>query len=181
MWGTRIQGRAVLLRPVTEAELPLLLEWSADSAVLHLAEMDYHPVAPPSELKKWWEQAGTEHNTFHWGLEVRGRLVGRTAILHLDWQARSGWTASQLGERSAWDQDIAAEAFSLRAEYAFRQLNLHKLDSACSDDNAACREALRRAGYREAVRFKEQLYRDGRWFDEIASELLAEDWERDHA
>ncbi len=179
MWGARLQSRRVLLRPITESELPALLDWGADSEVLRLAEFDYQAIAP-SELKKWWEQAGTVPDAFHWGLECEGRLVGRTAILHLDWQARMGWTATQLGEGSAWGEGIAADAFALRAECAFRQLNLHKLDSACSEESTACREALERTGYRPFARLKEQLYRDGRWFDEILTEVLGRDWERDH-
>ena len=179
MWGTRIQGRTVSMRPITESELPLLLEWGADSEVLRSAEVDYQAIAP-SELKKWWERAGTDPATFHWGLEHEGRLVGRTAILYLDWQMRMAWTATQLGDPTAWEQGIAAETMELRSEYAFRQLGLHKLDSACAEDSQGCREAHQRAGYREMARLKEQLYRDGRWHDEILTELVAEDWMRDH-
>lgn len=179
MWGARVQGETVLLRPIAEAELSLLVDWSADAEVLRLAGIGYHALAP-AEIKKWWEEAGTDARSCHWGLEWEGRLVGRTAIHQIDWTARHGWTATLVGDRSVWRRGIATEAMALRSEYAFRQLNLHKLNSGYADGNAGSAEAQRRAGYRQIVRLKEQLYRDGRWFDGIMTELLREDWERAH-
>lgn len=180
MWGVTIRGRVVLMRPIVEAELPLLLDWRADAEVLRFAVVGYH--APgPAELKKWWEQAGTDRDAFHWGLEWQGRLVGQTEIDHVDWTARNGWAATMIGDRSAWRQGIATEAIALRTEYEFRQLNPHKLTSAYAEPDPGSAKALRRAGYREVARLKEQRYRDGRWFDEILTEVVREEWEREHA
>ncbi|MGH7918367.1 MAG: GNAT family N-acetyltransferase [Candidatus Dormibacteraceae bacterium] len=179
MWGVRIQGQIVLLRPIAEEELPLLVGWQADAEVLRLAGIGYHAMAP-ADLKKWWQEAGTQPTSLHWGLEWEGRLVGRTAIHEIDWLNRRAWTATMLGDKSAWRHGIATEAMALRTEHAFRQLNLHKLGSGYAETNVGSGEAQRRAGYREVARFKEQLYRDGRWYDEIVTEVLREDWEAEH-
>lgn len=179
MWGPRVQGRSILLRPITEPELSLLFDWGADTEVLRLAGVGYYAMAP-SDLKRWWEEAGTDATSCHWGLEREGRLVGRTAIFHIDWIGRHGWTATLVGDRSVWRRGIATEAMALRTEFAFRQLNLHKLNSGYADGNLGSAEAQRRAGYREIARLKDQLYRDGRWFDEIMTEVMREDWEREH-
>lgn len=178
MWGLRIEGRIVRMRPIAEAELPLLMDWSADAEVQHFTSI--HHAWAPGEAKEWWEKAGTDPSAFHWGLEWEGRLVGRSAILRIDWQAGNAWTATMIGDRSVWRHGIATESMALRTEYAFRQLNLHKLRAAYADGNVGSAEALRRAGYREVARFKEQLYRHGRWFDDVWTEVLREDWDRQH-
>ena len=177
MWGLTVEGRVVRMRPIAEAELPLLMEWSADAEVQRFAGI-YHAMAP-DDLRKWWEEAGTDAQAFHWGLEWQGRLVGRTAIHNIDWQARHGWTGILIGDRSAWRHGIATESIALRTEYAFRRLNLHKLRASYADGNLGSAGALRRAGYREIARLKEQHYRQGHWFDEICTELLRDDWERE--
>lgn len=179
MWGPGVQGRSIRMRPIVESELPLLFDWTADAEVLRLAGIGYHAIAP-AELKKWWDEAGTDATSYHWGLEWEDRLVGRTAIFHIDWAVRHGLTATVVGDRSVWRRGIATEAMALRTEFAFRQLNLHKLNSGYAEGNVGSGEAQRRAGYREIARLKEQLYRDGRWFDEIVTEVLREDWEHDH-
>lgn len=180
MWGVTMRGQAVVMRPIVEAELRLLLGWRADPQVVRLLSSGYRAQAP-SEVKQWWEQAGTASDAFHWGLEWDGRLVGHTEINHIDWTARSGWTAILIGDRSVWRHGIGTEAVALRTEYAFWKLNLHKLSSAYFAGNLGIAKALGRAGYREVARLKEQLYRDGRWFDQILTEVLREDWEREHA
>lgn len=176
MWGARIQGATVLMRPITEAELPLLLDWSADPEVLRLAGVPYHAMAPGA-LKTWWEVAGTDPRSFHWGLEWEGRFVGRAAIYSIDWTSRHGWTATLVGDRSVWRRGIATETIALRTEFAFRQLDLHKLKSAYADGNQGSAQAQRRAGYHQIARAREHLYRDGQWHDAILTELLREDWE----
>ncbi len=178
MWGLRMQGRIVLLRPIREEELPLLVDWSAEAEVQRFAGT--HHALAPGDVKEWWEKAGTDAGASHWGLEWGGRLVGRTAIRNIDWHARSGWTATMIGDRSAWRHGIATESIALRTEYGFRHLNLHKLQATYADGNVGSAEALRRAGYREVARLREQRYRGGLWLDDIMTEVLREDWEREH-
>ena len=179
MWGVRIEGHAVRMRPIAEAEVPLLLDWSGDPKTLRPAGVGNHEI-PPGALEKWWNAAGTDPDSRHWGLECDGRLAGRAAIHGIDWQSRTAWIAVMIGDRPVDRQEVATEGVALLTECAFRQLNLHKLTSSCIDGNRAAAEALLRAGYQEVTRLREQLYRDGRWFDEVLSEVLRDEWERAH-
>jgi RimJ/RimL family protein N-acetyltransferase len=69
----------------------------------------------------------------------------------------------------------------LRADFAFRELPLRKLQSGYLEGNEASRRAQAAAGYREVGRFHGQFFREGRWLDEILTELLREDWEKKQA
>jgi RimJ/RimL family protein N-acetyltransferase len=176
MWGPRLEGRIVRLRPIDESEIPSLTAWFADPLVLRLFG---NPLvaASPAQEKEWWETSGSDRQSVHWGLEWQGRLVGETSITHIDWMTRKGMTGTAIGDRTAWRQGIATEAMQIRAEYAFRQLDLHKLDSGYFDTNVSSGEAQRRAGYRGVGRLRDELFRDGRWYDLILTELLRDDWE----
>ena len=83
-----------------------------------------------------------------------------------------------LGDRAAWGKGIATEVMQLRTAFAFEQLNLHKLSSSYLDGNEASARAQARAGYREIGRMRDHCFRDGRWLDEIITEVLREDWLR---
>ncbi|MFZ0216545.1 MAG: GNAT family protein [Candidatus Dormiibacterota bacterium] len=176
MWGPRLEGRIVRLRPIAESEIPTLTVWFADPLVLRLLGGPLVAVSPAQE-KEWWETSGSDWQSVHWGLEWQGRLVGETSITQIDWMSRKGMTGTAIGYRTAWRQGIATEAMRIRAEYAFRQLDLHKLDSGYFDTNVGSGEAQRRAGYREVGRLRDELFRDGRWYDLILTELLRGDWE----
>ena len=66
----------------------------------------------------------------------------------------------------------------LRAGYAFMQLPLRKLKSAYIDGNEASARAQAAAGYREAGRFKKDMFVDGEWRDHVMTEVLREEWEK---
>ena len=176
MWGPRIQGRIVLLRPVQEAEIPTMLEWFADPDVLRYLGMPFHAQTPASE-REWWERAGSDPDGVSWGLEFEGGIVGTTSIGRIDWVSRNAMTGTVIGDRSAWGKGLATEAMQLRAAYAFRQLQLHKLVSGYIEANVASGRAQAHCGYRVIGRARDDEYRDGRWHDFCMTELMRADWE----
>jgi [ribosomal protein S5]-alanine N-acetyltransferase len=179
MWGPRIQGQSVLLRPVAEAEIPIFLEAFADPDVLRYLGESFYAQAPAAE-REWWEKAGTNPTAVYWGLEYEARVVGTTSIHLIDWTSRNAMTGTAISDRSAWGKGIATEAMQLRADYAFRQLQLHKLVSGYYEPNVASARAQASCGYRVVGRARDDLYRDGRWHDLIVTELMRADWEAAH-
>lgn len=179
MWGPRIQGQVVLLRPVVEAEIPTMLEWFADPLVLRYLGAPFNAVAPAAE-REWWERAGTSQDLIAWGMDFEGRLVGTTSIFRIDWPNRNAMTGTSIGDRTAWGKGIATEAMQLRADFAFRQLQLHKLVSGYYEPNVASARAQAACGYRVVGRARDDMYRDGRWHDMIVTELMRADWEAAH-
>jgi RimJ/RimL family protein N-acetyltransferase len=69
----------------------------------------------------------------------------------------------------------------LRSRYAFAELGLNKLKSMHIEGNVASGRAMASAGYRRVGVLRQEFYRDGRWHDAVATELLREDWERSGA
>ena len=104
--------------------------------------------------------------------------MGTTGIREIDWKNGFGTTGTLIGDRSMWGQGIGRETMQLRAGYAFTQLPLRKLKSAYFDGNVASGRAQAAAGYREVGRHRADRFVDGRWVDEIITELLRVDWEK---
>lgn len=179
MWGPRIQGQAVLLRPVAEGEIPTMLEWFSDPAVLRYLGAPFSAVSPAGE-REWWEREGTSKDVISWGMEFESRLVGTTSIFRIDWPNRNAMTGTTIGDRAAWGKGVATEAMQLRADFAFRQLQLHKLVSGYYEPNVASGKAQAKCGYRVVGRARDDLYRDGRWHDLIVTELMRAEWEAAH-
>ncbi len=169
----------MLLRPVAEAEIPTFLEWFADPDVLRYLGAPFHAQSPASE-RQWWEKAGSDPDGIHWGVEFEGRVVGTTSIMGIDWISRNGMTGTVIGDRSVWGKGVATETMQLRAAYAFRQLQLHKLVSGYYEPNVASGKAQASCGYRVVGRSRDDIYRDGRWHDQILTELMRADWEAAH-
>ena len=133
---------------------------------------------PPSvEMEKQWlETTAKDPNSVIWVMEVGGIAVGTTGIREIDWKNGFGTTGTLIGDRSVWGQGVGTEAMRLRARYAFVQMPLRKLKSSYFDGNVASGKAQAAAGYREVGRHHADRFVDGRWVDEILTEVMREDW-----
>jgi RimJ/RimL family protein N-acetyltransferase len=174
MYGPVIQGKLVRLRPPKLADAEVMATWFEDlESTRYLGRRN-----PPSvEMEKeWLETTAKDPNSVIWVVEVAGLAVGSTGIREIDWKNAFGTTGTFIGDRTVWGKGVGTETMQLRARYAFTQMPLRKLKSSYFDGNVASGKAQAAAGYQEVGRFRADRYVEGRWVDEIITELLREDW-----
>jgi diamine N-acetyltransferase len=179
MYGPVIQGKLVRLRPPKPEDATEMMTWFEDLETTRFLGLRN----PPSiEMEKEWiDGVAKDPDSVTWVVEVDGRAVGTTGIREIDWKNGFGTTGTLIGDRSLWGKGIGSETMQLRARYAFTQLPLRKLKSSYFDGNEASGRAQAAAGYREVGRHRADRYVDGRWVDEILTEVMREDWEKAQA
>ena len=135
---------------------------------------------PPSLESEhdWIRKVEADPNSVIWAIEHEGRVVGTTAIHDISWRRLCGTSGTVLGDKSLWGKGIGSEAMRLRTRYAFTELPLRKLKSAYLEGNEASWRAQQKVGYREVGRFREDIFKEGRWLDEVVTEVLRTDWEK---
>lgn len=178
MFGPVLRGSVVTMRPFTSADADTFRAWLADPETTRYMVR----VFPPSEEseKEWIERVGKSEADIVWGLEHDGRLVGISGVHSIDWINQHATTGSLVGDRSVWGHGIGRESMQLRTRFCFTQTTLRKLNSSYLDGNTASARAQAAAGYREIGRRREQYFRDGRWLDEVQTEVMREDWLREN-
>ncbi len=129
-----------------------------------------------SEERAWLERVANDPQTIIWGIEAEGRLIGSSAIHGIDWANQHGQTGTVIGDPAFWRRGVGSESMWLRTEFAFRQTTLRKLTSSYIEFNVASGRAQAKSGYKEIGRRRQQFYRDGRWWDEVLTEVMREDW-----
>jgi RimJ/RimL family protein N-acetyltransferase len=169
MYGPLLQGSRFRLRPPRPEEAPVMIAWFEDLEVT--ARLVRR--CPPSleEEQEFLKKTAADPNSVFWVIEHEGRPIGVTAIEGIDWVNGRGKTGTLIGDKSCWGKGIAGEVMRLRADFAFRELPLRKLQSGYLDGNEPSRRAQAATGYREVGRFQGQFFREGRWLDEILTEL----------
>lgn len=179
MFGPVLKGQKVTLRPPDEKDPAKFIAWFADTEVTR-----YLGTAFPLSLQAEEEaikRLGESKNDVWWVIEAEGRSIGATGIHRIDWINAHGGTGTIIGDKTMWRKGYASASMALRTEYAFRQLNLHKLNTEVFVDNEGSKRALQKAGYREVGIRHEEFWRDGRWHDHWLGEVLRADWEKQQA
>jgi diamine N-acetyltransferase len=174
MFGPVLRGKVVIMRPFAMADAETFVRWLADLEVTRTLLRIFPPSIEGEH--EWIERVGKSEQDLMWGLEYEGRLVGTTGLHNIDWLNQHATTGTMIGDRSAWGKGIGGETMRLRTQYCFTQLPLRKLMSSYLDGNEASARAQSAAGYREIGRRRESYFRDGRWIDEVLTEVMREDW-----
>jgi RimJ/RimL family protein N-acetyltransferase len=176
VYGPVIQGSCFRLRPPSQDDAPVMIAWFEDMEVT--ARLARRFPLSLEEEQEWLRQAAADANSVFWVVEYKGRPIGSTSVMAIDWANGHGATGTVIGDKTAWGKGIGGEVMRLRADFVFRELPLRKLRSGYLEGNEASRRAQAAAGYREVGRWHRQHFREGRWLDEILTELMREDWER---
>lgn len=176
MYGPVLSGTTVTLRPPDDSDAARFVEWFADLEVTRYL-LRRLAVGQLQEEGFLTAIGGSKTDVF-WMLEADGKAIGATGIHQIDWLHAHGTTGIVIGDKSEWGKGRASEAMVIRSDYAFRQLNLHKLLSGAFVENEPSKKALLKSGYREVGIQREHLFREGRWHDHWTCELLRSDWEK---
>jgi RimJ/RimL family protein N-acetyltransferase len=106
------------------------------------------------------------------------RLVGTCAFSQLDGDNGSALFHITIGEKDAWGRGYGTEATRLMLDHAFGTLGLHRVALFVFEFNERAIRTYRRCGFVVEGRSRESVFRDGRWWDEIAMSVLQSDWQR---
>ena len=104
------------------------------------------------------------------------RLIGTCAFSQLDGDNGSALYHITIGEADAWGRGMGTEATQLMVDHAFGTLGLHRIALYVFEFNVRAIRAYQRCGFVVEGRSRESIWRDGRWWDELAMSVLESDW-----
>jgi RimJ/RimL family protein N-acetyltransferase len=104
------------------------------------------------------------------------RLVGTCAFSQLDGENGSALYHITIGESDAWGKGFGTEATQMMLDHAFGTLGLHRIALYVFEFNERAIRAYKRCGFVVEGRSRESIWRDGRWWDEMAMSVLESDW-----
>ena len=173
----KIEGDLVVLRHHGPGNLPAFRRWYADPQVARLARYQDGPMRL-DEIDRFFQARALGSQSLAMAIHVRDtdRLIGSCAFSQLDGDNGSATYHITIGEKDAWGHGYGTEATALMVDHAFRVLGLHRVALTVFEFNERAIRAYRRCGFVVEGRAREAIWRDGRWWDELAMSLLASEW-----
>ncbi len=115
-----------------------------------------------------------------WAIVHEGRAVGTIGFGRIRWDfAATRIDRAEMGywlARELHGKGLATEAARAVVQFGFDELGLHKITIGCLPDNAASRRVIEKVGFRFVGRQREDVWKDGRWHDQLRYELTVGDW-----
>ncbi len=170
-------GSRVVLRRHAPGNVAAFLRWYADPEIARLARYQATPMRP-EEIERFFvaRVVGPEALAMAVHENETDRLVGTCAFSQLDAENGSALYHITIGESDVWGRGYGTEATQLMLDHAFGTLGLHRISLYVFEFNERAIHAYKRCGFVIEGRSRESIWRDGRWWDEMAMSILESDW-----
>lgn len=170
-------GDLVLLRPVSGADVPGLIEMLEDPESMRLTA-SRHAVADPEAAANWYATRAEHDDRIDLAIIERagGEYVGEVVLNELDRDNNScGFRICLVGPR-AFGRGLGTEATQLILAHAFETVGVNRIELEVYDFNPRARRVYEKAGFVHEGTKRQALYWDGAWVDAHQMAMLADDW-----
>ncbi len=171
-------GRLVRLEPADPEILgELFAKWAGDSEYLRLMDSDPMRRRTPKQVREWLEKNVGKFTMWTIRRLEDNRPIGDVDLSDYDWTARHAWVGIAIGEREMWGKGYGSDAMRIVIHYAFRELNLNRINLTVFEYNPRAIRSYQKLGFKEEGRERQWLNRDGRRWDMLYMGLLRREWE----
>ena len=162
-----LQSSRLLLRALEPGDLnATYLSWLNDPAVNRYLETRFLPQSHEA-LQAYWEDHRDDPSSpwFAICLASEGRHVGNIKLGPIQWLHRRADLSLFIGERKCWGQGYASEAIALVRDWAFRELDLQKLNAGIYSGNLGSRRAFEKCGFELEGTLRQEVVSAGQRLD----------------
>jgi len=93
--------------------------------------------------------------------------IGNIKLGPIDWNHKNADIGIMIGDKNSWGKGYATEAIALLSDFAFQQLNLHKLLAGAYENNLGSINAFKKVGFHEEGKLQEHFLFKGKYIDGI--------------
>jgi RimJ/RimL family protein N-acetyltransferase len=173
-----LTGVRVRLTPLNGYDITTLARWQFDNEYLRL--LGAEPAMPRNEqqVSDWMREGQRGRDNFLFGIRTLhdDNLIGFIELGEVLWPHRSSWLAIGIGEVEQRGQGYGYEAMSLLLDFAFRELNLHRVQLTVFSYNSAAIGLYEKLGFTREGTYREFLERDGQRHDMLLYGILRREW-----
>ena len=167
----KIVGGQLYLSPVCEGDAQTYVKWMNDEAVAKTFGQYDRIVSSRSDLT-WLYEPGEDTQRYAVVLLEGDEMIGCISLQNIDHLHRHAFLGIFLGPEYQ-GKGYGTQAIRLLLDYGFNTLNLHNIMLSVHADNRAGIACFKKAGFKEAGRRREWVFKDGKYVDVVYMDILA--------
>ncbi|WP_414945622.1 GNAT family N-acetyltransferase [Amycolatopsis sp. cmx-11-32] len=179
--GVQPIGARTQLREFRESDGPAAHRIVGDDRVTHFLSFDSRDEKAAKAMVDGAVQRARSQPRNEYYLAITRRdddtLIGFCRL------ALSGAQAAKLGYAVAadcWNRGFASDAVSTMLEFAFTNLELHRVTAAIGPDNHASQRVVGRLGFKREGVLRDHVFTNGSWRDSVLYSILSSEWTEEH-
>ena len=172
-------GIRVRLTALTKEDLPTIAKWQQNDLFMRL--FDAVPAYPKTRhtLEQWLEERHKAKDGFLFAIRSleNDDLLGYLEMDGILWTHQTSWISIAIGDPELWGKGYGQEGMELALGFAFRELNLYRVQLSVFSYNERAIRLYEKLGFQREGVFREFLHRDGARHDMILYGIQRREWE----
>lgn len=188
MAAFRFENDLVCLGPIdNEKDAAVEVAWTVDAGYMQIRTAEVPRPLSKMYLKKLYEKIekrmDESGNFYYFTIRSRtdDRLLGFVQLDWISWSNNAGSITIAIGAPQDRGQGYGTQALKIALEYAFRELNLHRVTAWVPEWNAGALRFFQRAGFVIEARRRQAALHQGKRYDSFVIGLLRPEWEAQSA
>ncbi|AST91264.1 MULTISPECIES: GNAT family N-acetyltransferase [Sutcliffiella] len=104
------------------------------------------------------------------------KAIGITSLINIDLKNRNAECIIDIGDKEYWGHGYGKEALKLLLDYAFLELNLHRVSLRVFSFNEKAISLYQKIGFQQEGVSRQALFRNGQWHDIVHMGLLQSEY-----
>ena len=171
----KLVGEKIYLSPRNLEDVEIFTEWMNDFYITDYTGRSYSTVTLQEE-KAYLEKTTNDKNTFVIIDSATDEMIGTIGLDSIDNINRTATLGIFIGNKNYWSKGYGTEAIQLILDFAFNYLNLNNIDLALMEFNQRALKCYEKCGFKEIGRKRKCKFINGKYYDSILMDILAEEF-----
>ncbi|MED1785480.1 GNAT family protein [Brevibacillus fortis] len=172
------QSERIYLRKMTSEDVDVYHTWRNDVEVMRTT-------SPSMDVFTWDDTNGfvnqvilhvSSSKSYMIVDSQTNRPIGITSLIQIDLKNRNAECIIDIGEKEYWGKGYAREALKLLLDYAFLEMNLHRVSLRVFSFNEKAIRLYERLGFKQEGISRQFLFREGKWHDLMHMGILQQEY-----
>lgn len=175
-------GDKVKLRAYKKEDIKLAYEYLNDSELKRLLESEIpYPIILEQE-EKWFQDLVNSKDIYNFAIEdlETGKYIGGCGINNINWLSRRATIGIFIGDKNYWGKGYGTDAIKVLNKFIFEQMNINKIKLNVFSFNERAKKCYERCGFKVEGVLKQELFRNGKYYDEYVMAMFLEDWRKEN-
>lgn len=175
----KLVGDRIYLSPRSTEDYEIFTEWMNDFETTDYIGRSGQLQSISAE-KEYLEKSSNPKSTFVIVTLNEDKMIGTVGLEKFDDINRTATLGIFIGDKNYRSKGYGTEAVRLILEYGFKYLNLQNIKLDLMEFNERALKCYQKCGFKEYGRRRKCIYIDGEYYDSIAMDILAEEFEGDY-
>ncbi|MCT4598265.1 MAG: GNAT family N-acetyltransferase [Vallitalea sp.] len=175
-------GKLVRLREYRKSDIDTVLQYINDEEVKeNLIPGIPFPYTREDE-EKWLESNTAMKDTYNFAIETLEDKIylGGCGINEVDWKNSKVIIGIFIGNKDYWNKGYGTDAMNVLIRFIFNEMNINKIKLCVYSFNKRAIRCYEKCGFIQEGILRQELYRNGKYHDEIEMAILKEDYNKNN-